>query len=244
LITGATIRRYAYGTELLSMRAAGEERYFHTDALGSVLNTTSAAGKLEWSYGYEPYGALRRELRRGSDTAENPLRFTGAYQDGTGLYHLRACQYDAATGRFTATDPLAPLLADPYVASYLYANDRPTALVDPSGLGPVRGTRSLQSAGRPPRIPTLIYSAEVLVKQRAAELAARTRAANPDWGHAFGFHLDRQILLAARLVYYPSRDQVAKPGYVQFETIGMLTISRYERVGEEARSSTPRSPTA
>ncbi|MGQ0571595.1 MAG: hypothetical protein ACT4P5_19000, partial [Armatimonadota bacterium] len=32
---GATLRRYAYGSELLSMQTAGQERYFHTDALGS-----------------------------------------------------------------------------------------------------------------------------------------------------------------------------------------------------------------
>lgn len=226
---GATLRRYAYGTELLSMRAGGEERYFHTDALGGVLNTSSASGKLEWSYSYEPYGTVRRDLRHGSNSAENPIRFTGAYQDPTGLYHLRARQYDSTTGRFNATDPLAPLLTDPFISSYVYANNLPTALVDPSGLGAVRPRRALQSAGAARRIPTLIYSAEVLLKQRAAELAARTRAPNADWGHAFSFLLDRQILLAARLVPYPSRDPRAKAGYVQFETIGTLTISR--RIG-------------
>jgi len=146
--SGATIRRYAYGTELLSMRAAGEERYFHTDALGSVLNTSSSTGKLEWSYGYEPYGALRRQLRHGSNTADNPVRFTGAYQDNSGLYHLRARQYDAATGRFTATDPLAPLLTDPHVSSYIYANNLPTAFVDPSGMGAVRAGETVPKKKR------------------------------------------------------------------------------------------------
>jgi RHS repeat-associated protein len=66
----------------------------------------------------------------------NPIQFTGQYLDSaTGLYHLRARQYDPSTGRFLTLDPLAPTLTDPYVAAYVYVNSRPTVFVDPSDMG-------------------------------------------------------------------------------------------------------------
>jgi RHS repeat-associated protein len=66
------------------------------------------------------------------------MRFAGELNDtATGLYHLRARQYDAANGRFLAKDPLPPILTAPYFSTYVYANDRPTVLIDPSGMGAV-----------------------------------------------------------------------------------------------------------
>ena len=66
--------------------------------------------------------------------AAQPFRFTGEQLDtSTGLLHLRARQYDAATGRFMSTDPAAPAISDPYVGSYAYVRNRPTVAIDPSG---------------------------------------------------------------------------------------------------------------
>jgi RHS repeat-associated protein len=63
------------------------------------------------------------------------MRFAGEYIDtATSLYHLRARQYDPAVGRFLATDPVTQPLSDPYVSTYVYADNQPTVLVDPSGL--------------------------------------------------------------------------------------------------------------
>jgi RHS repeat-associated protein len=59
----------------------------------------------------------------------NPLKFAGEYLDPTGLYHLRARQYDPNTGRFLTADPLTQPLTDPYISSYVYANNRPTVLI-------------------------------------------------------------------------------------------------------------------
>jgi RHS repeat-associated protein len=61
------------------------------------------------------------------------MRFASEQLDASGLYHLRARQYDPNTGRFTARDPLTPAINDPYVSAYVYGNDRPTAMVDPTG---------------------------------------------------------------------------------------------------------------
>jgi len=89
----------------------------------------------EWSYGYEPFGTALLESHDGANAPANPMRFAGEQLDtDTGLYHLRARQYDPATGRFLATDliPQSPL--EPYVGAYVYALDLPTTIIDPSGL--------------------------------------------------------------------------------------------------------------
>jgi RHS repeat-associated protein len=61
------------------------------------------------------------------------MKFTGEYLDPTGLYHLRARQYDPATGRLQRPDPIASHVHSPLIASYVYAANRPTVMVDPSG---------------------------------------------------------------------------------------------------------------
>jgi len=120
------------------MSADTESQFFHGDALGSITGITSAGGSKQWTYSYEPFGALRSETKHEPDALVNSIGFTGAYHDSaTGLYHLRARQYDTSTGRFTATDPIAQSWTSPYVSSYVYAGDRPTVLIDPSGKGPV-----------------------------------------------------------------------------------------------------------
>jgi len=128
-------RRYVHGSDLISMTTGGSDFYYHHDALGSVANLTSAAGAAQWSYSYEPFGTIRTQIDHTGSAPVNLMRFTGElFDDQTGLYHLRARQYDSGSGRFLAMDPLAPVLADPYVASYVYASNRPTVLIDPNGM--------------------------------------------------------------------------------------------------------------
>jgi RHS repeat-associated protein len=55
---------------------------------------------------------------------------------GTGLTHLGAREYDPSTGRFISVDPLMDL-ADPLqMHGYVYANNNPATLSDPTGLRP------------------------------------------------------------------------------------------------------------
>jgi RHS repeat-associated protein len=64
----------------------------------------------------------------------DPFAFTGQYLDSpTGLYHLRARQYDPTIGRFTAVDPVAQSITSPCVNAYTYGRDNPLRFVDPSG---------------------------------------------------------------------------------------------------------------
>ncbi len=125
----ALLRRYQYGWDTISMAAPTSLYYFHYDNLGSMSNLTSTNGAKQWTYVYEPYGAVKTETKNNASAPPNFLKFTGEYFDPTGLYHLRARQYDPATGRFGARDPL-PTAA----SAYTYVGNRPAVLVDPSGL--------------------------------------------------------------------------------------------------------------
>lgn len=133
--TGALLRRYSYGSDLFAMFAGGANRWYLHDRLGSVVNVASPSGSLEWSYSYEPYGPASSQTQNDPSAPANPIRFTGQLLDGaTGLYHLRARDYDPVTGRFLQTDPLAQPPTESYLSAYTYADNKPTTLVDPSGL--------------------------------------------------------------------------------------------------------------
>ena len=129
------IRRYVNGAHRISMTAGTKVYYFHYDPLGSVVNLTSSTGATEWTDSYEPFGLTHSETMNDTHGAPTQvLKFAGEYLDPTGLYHLRARQYDPSTGRFTTLDPLPNPTTDPYMSAYSYANDRPIVLTDPSGL--------------------------------------------------------------------------------------------------------------
>lgn len=129
------LRRYVHGGDLVSMTTGGKDYFYHYDAIGSTSNLTSSTGALQWTYEYEPFGTLRSEIKSDNKAPTNLMRFTGEVSDtGTSLYHLRARQYDPTQGRLLSLDPLPSALQDSYVSAYLYVNNRPTVLVDPSGL--------------------------------------------------------------------------------------------------------------
>jgi RHS repeat-associated protein len=128
------LRRYIYGQQRISMNSGSAAYYYHYDNLGSVANITSASGSKQWTETYEPFGTIRTETQNSASAPANFMKFTGEYADPTGLYHLRARQYDPATGRFLQLDPVDAEQTDPAVSSYGYVADRPTVMVDPSGM--------------------------------------------------------------------------------------------------------------
>jgi RHS repeat-associated protein len=133
---GGLVRRYLGGPlGALSQTTAAGSSYYHTDPLGSVTDITDGGGAAQWRYAYEPFGAERSATDVSGSAPANQLRFTGQYLDPeSGQYHLRARQYDPATGRFGALDPLESPFGSPYTGAYVYVDGRPTALVDPLGL--------------------------------------------------------------------------------------------------------------
>jgi len=134
---GAPLRRYAYGLRRVSMYDESATSYYHYDRLGSVVNVTSQAGDTLWTDSYDPFGSLHSETQNDPAAPANSMKYTGELLDPTGLYNLRARLYDPTTGRLLTMDPLPTQQDTPAKASYIYADDRPTVLVDPSGMRPV-----------------------------------------------------------------------------------------------------------
>jgi len=134
-VTNANLRSYIYGLQRISMNDSdGAPHFYSYDGLGSVIEMSALNGDQEWSYSYDAFGEAKSTEKVALLAPPNPMRFTGEYLDPTGLYHLRARQYDPSLGRFTATDPVSPAIHDPYVSAYAYVNNQPTVYVDPSGL--------------------------------------------------------------------------------------------------------------
>jgi RHS repeat-associated protein len=130
------LRSYTYGPNRLSMNTYGSATgtyYYHYDQLGSAINLTSSTGATQWTNAYEPFGALRSQTKNANKAPANSMLFTGENLDTTGLYNLRAREYDPQIGRFLAVDPIAPPLMNPAVSAYAYVGNRPTVLTDPNG---------------------------------------------------------------------------------------------------------------
>jgi RHS repeat-associated protein len=134
--TGSLVRRYLDGLSgaLAYTSSAGTYSYHH-DPLGNVTDVTDATGAAQWKYEYEPYGAQRTATNVSGNAPENRLRLTGQYLDPeSSNYHLRARQYDPASGRFDGLDPIDNPATSAYDGAYLYVDGRPTILIDPLGL--------------------------------------------------------------------------------------------------------------
>ncbi|MGW6287304.1 RHS repeat-associated core domain-containing protein [Streptomyces sp. NPDC055107] len=114
------------GGTLNSMTRGGKNHYYLTDALGSVVALADDTGTKVNTYAYSPRGVQRTT----TETAPQPYRFAGGYQDPTGLYHFAARYYDPNIGRFTTPDP-----SGQEQNPYLYAAGDPVNNIDPSGLG-------------------------------------------------------------------------------------------------------------
>ncbi|MDH2415273.1 DUF6531 domain-containing protein [Nocardioides sp. CER19] len=112
--------------------------FLHTNGTGSISSLTDPTGAVTATYDYEPFGGPRSTPIPAPSDLDNPVQFASEYLDAsTGLYHLRARDYDPTTGRFTSLDPVAQDITDPYVSDYVYANNQPTVLTDPSGQCPM-----------------------------------------------------------------------------------------------------------
>jgi len=103
--------------------------YIHTDALGSPVATTDAAGNVIERTVYEPYGAVVGGVVR------NGPGYTGHVSDAsTGLSYMQQRYYDPELGTFLSVDPVA-VLSNPLSTfnRYWYGNSNPYTFVDPDG---------------------------------------------------------------------------------------------------------------
>ena len=105
----------------------GGNEYYQTDALGSTVALSNAAGASVVSYSYEPFGKTTV-----TGTSSNPFQFTGRENDSTGLYYYRARYYSNTSMRFINEDPINFAGGDPNL--YAYVSNNPVQWLDPYGL--------------------------------------------------------------------------------------------------------------
>jgi RHS repeat-associated protein len=109
-------------------RKSGQNEYYLSDALGSVIVLTDPSGSIKTSYNYSPFG---KKQTTGA-SSDNPFTFTGREDDGTGLYYYRARYYNPDQKRFIAEDPLEFGGGDSNLQAYVGNN--PIDYSDPTGL--------------------------------------------------------------------------------------------------------------
>jgi|GEM_PF-909701 len=120
-----------------SIAQAQTVTYLHTDALGTPIAVTDAAGNIIETSEYSPYGDL---LNRSDSDGPG---YTGHVQDAaTGMTYMQQRYYDPQLGLFLSVDPVSaysnPVL---FFSRYRYANNNPLSYLDPDGRAP--GPRGL-----------------------------------------------------------------------------------------------------
>ena len=104
-------------------------KYQHTDALGSPVAVTNAAGTVIERNDYEPYGAVIGK------PAYSGIGYTGHVMDGgTGLTYMQQRYYDQSIGRFLSVDPVTALSNPVSMFNrYKYSTNNPYRFTDPDG---------------------------------------------------------------------------------------------------------------
>ena len=129
---GAVVARYAYDDigRLEWMARDGRTYRIVTDHLGSpVLIIDVETGAIAQQIEYDAWGVVLTD----SNPGFTPFGFAGGLQDpDTGLVQFQARDYDPATGRWTAPDPIRFAGGDPNL--YRYVGADPINNVDPTGL--------------------------------------------------------------------------------------------------------------
>ena len=104
--------------------------WYHSDALGSVRVLSNSSAAILNTSSYSAYGTPTFT----SGSTPNTHGYAGEQIDPTGLSYNRARYYDATLGRFTQRDTFAGRTNDPLSLNrYVYTQNMPTSVTDPSG---------------------------------------------------------------------------------------------------------------
>jgi RHS repeat-associated protein len=134
--TGTTATTYytrGLGGQLINRRGGGDPlRYYHHDAIGSVVGLTDSTGALTDTYSYDAFGNVR--ARTGTNT--QPYQYLGnAYDSDSKLLDFHARAYDPSVGRFLQKDPIEGLATESQTLnSYSCSMKNPLTYPDPYGL--------------------------------------------------------------------------------------------------------------
>ena len=146
-VTVNYVRTLNIDEPLARIESSGTVRYYHADALGSIITLTDETGTEVTEYYYDPFG----KVIVSGEISDNPFQYTGRENDGTGLYYYRARYYSAELQRFISEDPILKpgnpnvpflfphLLRTPAsLHAYNYTENNPVKLTDPSGEFPIQ----------------------------------------------------------------------------------------------------------
>jgi RHS repeat-associated protein len=137
---GGQLTTYSYGPDdrLFALRRGGATYYVGTDQAGTPKVVADAAGTVVKTLVYDAFG--RRNPAGAPETGtgfELPIGFAGGLEDPvTGLVRFGLRDYEPASGRWTARDPI---LQNGGFNVYEYAGSDPVGRRDLSGLVDVRG---------------------------------------------------------------------------------------------------------
>jgi RHS repeat-associated protein len=148
---GNVVSDYVYGGSSIIARldANGEPIYYLTDSMGSVMGLVDGNGDRVSRIVYDGFG----EVKSGDDGTNlgGDFRFQGQWlETESGLYYMRARDYDAKTGLFLSRDAID--VQQQNVESfnpYQFAYNNPLIYSDPTGLfsiTEVSATMSVQDA--------------------------------------------------------------------------------------------------
>jgi RHS repeat-associated protein len=127
--------------------------YYALDGAGNVRGLTDASGALTDSYDYDAFGNLLAQYVHGPQApTENNVLFAGEHRDpDTGLYQLRQRLYNPTSGRLLTRDPFEGFLDKPVSLNpYVYAQNDPVNLADPSGAYPTLAVAMMRLQGYDP----------------------------------------------------------------------------------------------
>lgn len=124
---------YADGRMPVAMAQAGQIYYMAYDQVGSLRLVTDSAGNIVKKIDYDSFGNI---LSDSNPYFEVPFGFAGGLHDrSTGLVRFGARDYDTATGKWTAKDPIDFGGGDLNLLSYVFQS--PGNWVDSGGLQPI-----------------------------------------------------------------------------------------------------------
>lgn len=130
----ATVRYTVINSEVIAEKRSGVRRQYVPDPLGSTVALLDNTQAKTDTFTYWPYG---EEATRTGTTATS-FRYVGTlgyYRDSATKSYVRARYLDTKLGRWVSEDPV--YLGDsnaPDYNAYCYVSNRPTVLVDYSGL--------------------------------------------------------------------------------------------------------------
>ena len=120
----------------LAQTSSGVSSWLLNDPFANTVASVSTTGStVSGTRTMDAFG-VQRTSATGS-LADAAVGFAGQYLDvATGLYDMRARDYDPTSGRFTAADPVNVPAGMPYVAGYSYSFNNPLMFSDVTGNWP------------------------------------------------------------------------------------------------------------